>query len=68
MSNPPNEGMTPEEYSQHLYDRAARRYGYADHDAWLAQGVDPVAAERLSKRAAKEAADAQKWAAAQLHD
>lgn len=68
MSNPPTEGMTTEEYSQHLYDRAARRYGYADHEAWRAAGVDPVAAERLSKRAAKEAADAQKWTAAQLRD
>lgn len=60
--------MDDNEYAQHLYDRAARRYGYADHAAWVAAGVDPVGAERLARRAAKEKADAQKWAYAQLCD
>lgn len=60
--------MDDDAYMQHLYDRAAQRYGYADHAAWLAAGVDPVAAERLAKRAAKEKADAQLWAQAQLRD
>lgn len=60
--------MDDAQYLISLYDRKARSYGYASHDAWVAAGVDPAGAERLAKREAKEKNDAQAWAFAQLRD
>jgi hypothetical protein len=60
--------MDDAEWLTSLYDRAAQRYGHADHDAWLAAGVDPVAAEQIARREAKAESDARRWAQAQLRD
>jgi hypothetical protein len=58
--------MYDAQYMTFLCERKARSYGYESHAAWVAAGVDVAGAERLARREAKERADAQAWAEAQL--